>query len=165
MRICRGSAGALLLIASGAVSAEGGSWLLGSVDDGTPFASTFNADGEVLGLYCDVDSANCVWILGSNTPCEPQSAFAARATTSKADAQALTMHCGGKLANGLYRYVLSEFGTINDIVMESTRLHLVFPPRPEGVDFDLTGGKEAIDGIRSRLNMDPADKDEPAGKL
>jgi len=146
-------------------TAEGfGSWHASVTDDGeSHFAATVNESDNLLGQYCFLKSGNCLWMLGMRTSCKEGDKYAVLANSDTGAAH-ITVYCNAQLANGLYRYVFSEFDAIDNIVKAGLRVGFAVPLETDNfriVRFDLGGASRTIALMRAAASKTAENKPLP----
>ena len=143
----------ITLLASDSLFAEiqrYGSWLTNTDSNDFVYAATLNENEHLFGQYCFPAEGACVWLLGFRTGCQQGDSYPALANSDSGAAH-IEIICGGRLENGLYRYALADFDTIDDLVKKGGRLGFAVPFKEDQfrlIRFDLTGARAAIDAIR-----------------
>jgi len=138
----------LIVAVSSASRAQSfGTWTTGVTDSGEMlYAATVNDSGNLLGQYCSSSTGNCIWLLGMSTACKEGDQYPVLAN-SDAGAAHIMVYCSAKLDNGLYRYVFTEFDSINHIVTKGLRVGFAIPLQADQfrvVRFDLGGSNRAL---------------------
>lgn len=125
-----------------------GKWQAGLADTGDAYlAGTASDNGSLLAQYCDISIGRCIWLLGMQTICEEGDRYPLL-VNSDVGANHLFVYCDSKLDNGLYRYVFSDFDSIDGIVIKGSRVGFAFPLEDNQfrvIRFDLNGSNRAID--------------------
>lgn len=131
-----------------------GAWVTGITSDETSiYAGTVNDSGNVFGQYCALATGNCVWLLSMSTACKEGEAYPVLANSDTV-ATHLFVYCNAKMDNGSYRYIFSDFDSINNIVTKALRVGFAVPLQSDQirvVRFDLSGSNRAITQMRSAL--------------
>jgi hypothetical protein len=138
----------LFVVVSSASHAQSSdTWTTGVTDSGEMlYAATINDSGNLLGEYCSPSTGNCIWLLGMSTACKEGDQYPILAN-SDAGAAHIMVYCSAKLDNGLYRYVFTEFDSINNIVTKGLRVGFAVPLQADQfrvVRFDLSGSNRAL---------------------
>lgn len=146
-----------------------GDWSADIGDDGTfTYAATANDSGGAFGEYCYFKSGNCMWILGMSTGCESGKTYPVLAS-SEAGAEALEVRCDGELLKGKYRYTLTDFDAMSNIVHQAKgegMLAFAFPMPGSTFRvsrFPLAGSGPAIaaiEGYLAKHKASPTTKDQ-----
>lgn len=130
-----------------------GEWHTGATESKEKlfFAITVNDSGNLLGQFCSPDTGNCIWLLGMSASCNEGDQYPVLTNSDKGAAHIL-VYCDTKLDNGLYRYVFTDFDTINDFVMKGSKIGFAVPLQSDQfrvVRFNLVGSNRAITVMRS----------------
>ena len=142
------------LSALASATARDGAWVVAPVDESTSFASTFDADGQILAMFCGLDTGRCVWILGTRVPCHEGQSFVG-SVESGGRARELSFHCGGRVANGLHQLKLADFTTMNAAVAAGGRIELRCALLKDPAAFDLAGAMPALQELRATMRQKP----------
>ena len=144
----------LTILGAGVASAQSskfGSWFTETGSDGLLYAATVNDSGALLGQFCFPAEGSCLWLLGMITACDKGDEYLVLANSDVGAAQ-LKVLCDEKLESGLYRYVFTDFDTVDDIVKKGARVGFAVPLKADQfriVRFDLSGATTAITMMRS----------------
>ncbi len=134
-----------------------GAWSAGRTSDGDgTYAATMNDSGNILGQYCN--GGTCVYLLGIKTSCKTGDKYPAL-VNSNLSAMSVEVVCRGKLDNGMYRYVFTDFEQIDDTVKRASQIGFAVPLAGDQfrvIRFDLMGstrrsrrsGRRGMGGIR-----------------
>ena len=133
-----------------------GSWSAGQMSEGEGlFAATSNDSGNVLGQYCVWNKDSCFYIIAFKTACELNSEYPVL-VNADTGALPLRIRCDGVLTggsvNGFYRYVFTDFKTVDRLVKEATNVGFALPLQKDEfrvIRFDLNGSNEAIAHMRT----------------
>jgi hypothetical protein len=121
------------------------------------FAATANDSGNVFGQWCDVRDGNCMYLIAIPMRCEEGETYPVLAN-SDSSANAVEIVCRGPLegrnADGraLYRFVFTNFASIDHQVRQSQRIGFAFPTQGDAFHvsrFSLSGALQAISAMRS----------------
>lgn len=129
-----------------------GEWSAGITDSGELlYAITVNDSGNLLGQYCVPATGSCIWLLGMSAACKEDDQYPILAN-SDAGAVHIMVRCDAKLEKGLYRYVFTDFDTVNGIITKGLRIGFAVPLQTDQfrvVRFDLSGSRRAITLMRT----------------
>jgi len=143
-----------LLSVSAAHAEKVGDWTYQS--ERSYFAATVNDSGNVFGQWCDVYDGNCIYLIAIPMRCEDGETYPVL-SNSETSANAVEIVCRGPLqgrnADGraLYRFVFTNFASIDHQVRQSQRIGFAFPTQGDGFHvsrFSLAGAIQAIGAMR-----------------
>lgn len=153
MRILFGLLFAFVLVTGRSQAAQFGEWETGVADDGEYyFAITANDSGSIFGQFCYKDEGSCLWLVSFATECKKDSEYPALASGASG-ASSVTIHCFGTTPGmkGHYRYIFTDFDTIDKMVRGGTQIGVVVPLASEQFKvfrFNLNGAVASINSMR-----------------
>ena len=142
----------IVLTTAGSVGAQSyGDWRLDITDGKVVSVMTTTDSNRVFGQVCDLDEAECVWILELSPRCEEGRTYPILAN---GDAQAIPLEvlCSGLIAEGSYGYVFTDFDEVDAFVRESSRVGFAFPVDGDQfsvIRFDVKGAAQALSAMRT----------------
>lgn len=144
--------GFLFLVLTNNGSAQDfGNWHVDTSSEDAVYAATGNDSGAVFGQFCFLSAGSCYWFLGMSTACEKDAQYPVLAN-SDAGAWKFDVVCNGQIPNGMYRYVFSDFNTVDALVRKGSRLGIAFPMKGDQFlvsRFLLNGSVTALTVMRA----------------
>lgn len=143
----------LIPVAGFCEPAKFGSWFVDSAaDKDTLYAATLNDSGSLLGIYCFISSADCLYAIGMDSACVSESTYP---TLANADNGTSIHHlyCDKSVGSN-YRYYFKNFDDIELSVTTAKRIGFAIPLQGDQfkvVRFDLDGASKAISFMKSLL--------------
>lgn len=120
------------------------------------YAATVNDSGNVFGQWCDLRDGGCVYLMAIPIRCEDGEIYPVL-SNSESSANVVEIVCRGALegrnADGrpLYRFVFTNFASIDHQVRRSQRIGFAFPMSGDAFQvsrFSLAGAVQAISAMR-----------------
>ena len=156
--------GVFLIVICGPLSAQRqnfNDWTTGVTTTGNAlYAATANDSGNILGQYCYPGDGNCYYLLGLRTSCKEGNNYPVLLNSDQGSAT-VAVRCNGRVQNGLFEYVFTEFSRIDDVVMKAYRVGFAVPLEGDQftvIRFSLVGSNEAV----AKLLEDAAARRAPA---
>lgn len=123
------------------------------------YAATVNDSGNIFGQWCDVEAGSCLYMIALPSRCQEGSEYPVLVNSDQ-HAMSSTLVCRGQLEGGKYRYAISGFDKIDNIVRTSKRIGLAMPL--EGDEFavyrfSLDGAQLAVSVMRSTVDRASTD--------
>jgi hypothetical protein len=143
----------LILPANDSIAQSFGDWLVNSKAGEFQYAATVNDSGALFGQYCFPGNDRCMWLLGMSARCERGDEYPVLAN-SDAGATPIGIHCEGRLDDGLYRYIFTDFDSVDALVRKGSIIGFAVPlfqDQFKVVRFKLNGAIPAITAMRSAI--------------
>ncbi|MGH8460186.1 MAG: hypothetical protein ACRESS_01135 [Stenotrophobium sp.] len=115
------------------------------------FAATANADGDLLGQYCEISTGSCAWELGMATGCEEGSEYPVL-VNSESGAIQLTVKCTAANTAKISEYYFTNFDSIDKLIKAGQKIGIAFPLQAgtfRAIYFSLIGSTEAVTNMRA----------------
>ncbi len=125
-------------------------WIWNTEEEGFYYAITMNAQEHILGQYCYLEKAVCIYMVGLNITCELGETYPAMVNSDKGAAHVL-MECSHRV-EGQNVLALNEFEKIDAIVREASHIGFVIPLENDKFKvarLSLMGSADAIDNMRA----------------
>jgi len=141
-------------VAAAALADTVGDWSYRT--EGTFFAATSDDQGNVFGQWCSVKDGSCFYLIALPVVCFEGERYVTLAN-SDSSANAVEIECRGSLegrneqGRALYRYVFSNFASIDHQVRHSLGIGFAFPVEGDRflvARFSLAGALQAITAMR-----------------
>lgn len=155
-----------LLLAATVCMAEVGvsrDWIWSTEEEDFYYAITMNSEEHVLGQYCYLARAVCIYMVGFNITCELGETYPAMVNSDKGAAHVL-LECSHRV-DGQNILALNEFDKIDAIVREASRIGFVIPMANDKFKvarLSLMGSAAAIDNMRAAAKRAIGIREEPA---
>ena len=123
-------------------------------DSDTMYAVTMNDSGSLFGQYCFASTRSCVYLIALGTGCEKGRRYSILANTDVGTSYH-EIYCDGELEGGKFRYVFTDFGTIDFLVATAAKVGFAMPLQDDQfkiIRFDLDGGASATGRLKEMAN-------------
>jgi len=170
IRIIHAIAGAAgLLLAGTALAGTVGDWSYRT--EGSYFAATSDASGHLFGQWCNPTDGRCHYLIALPVRCIAGERYVTLAN-SDSSANAVEIECAGRLegrderGRALYRYVFTNFASIDHQVRHSQGIAFAFPLEGDRFivpRFSLAGALQAITAMRAAADRALPRRGAPGG--
>ena len=125
-------------------------WIWSTEEEGFYYAITMNSKEHILGQYCYLEKAVCIYMVGFNITCELGETYPAMVNSDKGAAHVM-MECSHRV-DGQNVMALNDFEKIDALVREANHIGFVVPMENDKFKvarLSLMGSADAIDNMRA----------------
>lgn len=131
------------------------SWFVDTDNPSMFYAATISDTGTVFGQYCFSKSQACVYLIGMSTACVKGTKYSVLAN-SDAGSSYHEIYCDTQLSSGLYRYIFTNFDSIDNLVKSASRIGFAMPLKNDQfivLRYNLSGAAKAVTQMKNKADL------------